>query len=798
MAAKRGYVRLRIRQDHAVRKLGICLVLFVFLALSCIPPSSVSAAAQITIDSPGTGGPLSPGITRLTGTYSGVYDIEIAMNGNSLTSAHMKDGDAGRWYADVDLSMVDGSVEIVARGKDALTRYVTWSPYLQIEVDNPQANIPQVRVISPAEQDPIQGQIPVEVEASGKNGIDLVQVRINGGEWENANPGETGYSLQWDTKSVSGRINSLEARAEDVNGNIGYSQTVYVKAGITVDRVNHIDDVPGMDAEYQAEESVSLDGKGTVTEEEAAQAVSRDANRQDRALWIWENESYPLIMNSGARTVLNAMSSDTDTFGQDQIRTWYLAVGNYNGVQMLEDKRAEVRDFIGWAHDRGYQVQALIAGGTTPPYFGAYSRYRTQAVAEFERILNYNLSSGEQERFDGVNIDTEPYSLPEFKSDKPSVQVQYLDMLKALMDRKAASGLSLQVGAAIPRWFDTSGDATDILWNGSVKPLSEHVQDTLDYISIMDYRDQAEGTAGIIEQARGEMEYANQIGKPYSVVLGVETKDIADGGDPETISFHEEGRLYMEAELDKVYAAFDGNPAFGGIAIHHYDSLRNLPSVWGPEAVFWQAPTDNEPPTAVSGGLRATVFDYQQIDISYGPAADNAAVQEYRIYRGTSMGFSLDEAHLAGVSKGLGFRDNGLLPDTKYIYKVTAVDTSGNEGPPSSPVKARTEDTLLKPMIVSQMQVKFDGTKATVTLQISDMKTGGAIAAANISGRFTFMAGKYVSGTATAAGAFSAGSETVSSPSGEIGFAPRQITAPGYYWAQAYDMKEGSSVRWGG
>ena len=95
---------------------------------------------------------------------------------------------------------------------------------------------------------------------------------------------------------------------------------------------------------------------------------------------------------------------------------------------MLEDHRSEVQQFIEWAHEQGFYVQALIAGGTSPPYFGAYSRYQTQAVREFEQILNYNLASGESARFDGVNLDTEPYILPDFKTAKPSVQIQYLDM----------------------------------------------------------------------------------------------------------------------------------------------------------------------------------------------------------------------------------------------------------------------------------------------------------------------------------------------------------------------------------
>ncbi len=47
---KRGMIRAR---NKGLAKLGICLVLMVFLALSCIPPSSATAAAKISIDPPG-------------------------------------------------------------------------------------------------------------------------------------------------------------------------------------------------------------------------------------------------------------------------------------------------------------------------------------------------------------------------------------------------------------------------------------------------------------------------------------------------------------------------------------------------------------------------------------------------------------------------------------------------------------------------------------------------------------------------------------------------------------------------
>ncbi|WP_440394293.1 Ig-like domain-containing protein [Paenibacillus sp. SAF-054] len=760
-----------------------------------MPPSPARAFSQITIQNPDANAPLEPGIVHVTGTFSGVYDIALAVNGELWVEARMEDPDAdgtGTWSTDVDLTSYDGPVEIIARGVDSVTRYAAWSPFLNLEVNNPAANTPVVRINSPSEQETWYGVVPVKVEVSAKNDIAAVEVRINGGAWQEAGPSDGTYTFIWDTKPYGGRICSLEARARDVNGNTGFSRSLYArvvkKPGVTPESGMTSEEIPAQDLtdSMSANTEQGMDIKTDLQE----------SNNQGRAIWIWENESYPLVLNPGSRTVLDAMASDTETFGQDLIKTFYLAVGRYNGIRMLEDKRPEVRDFIDWAHKRGYRVQALIAGGTMPPYFGAYSRYETQALSEFEQILNYNLSSKPKERFDAVNIDTEPYSLPDFKSGKPSVQVQYLDMLKKLMERKQASGLTLQVGAAIPRWYDSSIDASEIPWNGTVKWLSQHIQDTVDYISIMDYRDQAEGGAGIIQQALGEMEYANTIGKPHSVLIGVETKDIADGGDPETITFNDEGRLYMEAELDKVSEAFAGNTAFGGIALHHYTTVRSLPSKWGPGAVRWFPGNDVDAPSSVTGTPQAEAIDYQRIDVSYGPASDNASIEEYHIYRGLEGSFAADATHLAGISQNLKFRDTGLLPGTTYVYKITAVDTSGNEGPPSDPIEAATQYTDLKPMVVTQMQLGYGEGKATVTLQIADLDSGEGIAAA-VSGRFTHMAGKYVNGSATSAGSYSASSEAIATLSGEIGFLPRRITAPGYYWAQAYDAVHAPSVRWG-
>ncbi len=734
------------------------LVSAVFMVLFV---GTASASAAITIDSHTDGQDVPVGVERISGTYTDAYNMELVINGTKMVKVHMDDpngDDAGTWYYDLDTSNYDGDIELIAKGQDAISRYNTWSDFLHIHVDNKAANVPAVSIDSPADGSSVNGSVNVQISVEARNSLNSVEVRINGGDWTEAALKGSNYKYNWDTSGIGDKTSSIEARAIDSQGNVGKSLTTYVKVG---------------------------DGTN-----ETISAVS-----QDRAMWIWEKASYQLILNPGSRTVLDAMAKDTTTFDQDPITTLYFGVDTFNGMDMLEDEREKVRDFVSWAHNKGYQVHALIAGGTDPPYFGAYSRYHDLAIREFEKVINYNISSAPNERFDGVNVDTEPYILPDFRSDYPSVQLQYLDYYEKIMQRRDTAGYSLLVGPAIPRWYDSSTYAENITWNGSTKWMSEHIQDMADYISIMDYRDRADGSPGIISDAQGEMDYANLIGKPNSVIIGVETKDIANGGDPETISFREEGRTYMESELDKVYTAFNGDDAFGGIALHHYDEIRDLPSSWGPFGYLWEPPSDTTAPSALERDPIATAFDFQSIDIEYGRASDNTAVEFYHIYRSTTSDFTPDASNLAATSRGLSYTDKGLLPNTMYYYKVAAVDVQGNIGPVSAEASAVTDDTTLKPMIINGMDVTYDGESGKVSLQVVDKDTLQGIQA-DVHGRFTHMGGKYIDISTGTNGNMSATSESVVENSGEIGFEPRRIMSDGYYWAQAYDNPHTTSTTW--
>ncbi|GIP23958.1 Ig-like domain-containing protein [Paenibacillus sp. J22TS3] len=742
-------------------KLVVVFSLIVILLPIYLPNLPTTyAESSITIDSPTDGSSPEDTIVRVTGHYSDVYEISLIINGAKRVDAHMEDDstgtESGTWYYDLDTSSYDGPIEIVAGGTRPDTRYGISTPFVTIHVDHPEANIPAVEIISPEDGSTLTGKAAIQVKATARNPLRSVQVRINGGSWKKAKLKGEIYEYVYNTKNAGDKTLSIEARATDSLKNTGKSSTRYVYTGEGV------------------HEQVVVE-------------------KQDRAMWLWEKAAYNLILNPGSRTALEQMTSDTSTFNSGAITTIYMGVFPHEGVDMLEDKRKEVRKFLKWAHERGLKVQACIAGGTVPPYFGSYKRYQKYAINEIEKVINFNLSSSPSERFDGVNVDVEPYILGEFGTEKPKLQLEYLDLLQTMMDRRNFSGLNLPVGPAIPRWYDTSAATNDITWNGQTKWLSQHVQDITDYISIMDYTD---SSTGIITGAEGEIAYADSIGKPNSVIVGVETLDIANGGDPESITFREEGRTYMESALAAVYQKFKDSPGFGGIAMHHYDSIRWLPTEWGPNAVFWKPQkADTKPPTPINKRPVAETFDYQTIKLTYGRAYDNSDVEEYRIYRSTSPNFTPKPSNYAGKSYNLDYTDKGLLPGTTYYYRVAAVDISGNIGPYSRITSATTAETHLKPMVIGSMQVALNAGKARVTLKMKDYATQEELAA-QVFGRFTYMGGKYVNFKVAPGKTGYADSEAVPTAAGQAGFAPQRILSPGYYWASAYDTPNTATVVW--
>ena len=85
---------------------------------------------------------------------------------------------------------------------------------------------------------------------------------------------------------------------------------------------------------------------------------------------------------------------------------------------------------------------------------------------------------------------------------------------------------------------------------------------------------------------------------------------------------------------------------------------------------------DIEPPSNVTGLIVSDAKD-GKLNLAWDAATDNVGVDHYNIYRDGSF---------LNITTSTSYQDTGLTNGQTYTYQVSAVDTSGNEGPKSDPV----------------------------------------------------------------------------------------------------------------
>jgi len=277
-----------------------------------------------------------------------------------------------------------------------------------------------------------------------------------------------------------------------------------------------------------------------------------------RAIWTWEEDSSAMLQQPAAaeRAIAFLKSKSVDTV--------FLYADAFEGGNPIVSNPAQYRRLIRRLHASGLRVYALLGSAYLHTERYVLPRHHADAVAMLQRVLDYNRTAAPEERFDGVNVDIEPHILPEWSARKMELLAGFLDMSDALMRTVRASGQSLPVGPAIPFWLD----GIQLEWKGRRKPVSQHVQDTYDYVALMDYRDRAEGGDGIVSHAMDELQYGETIGR--RVLIGVETMPNAI----KKVSFHHLREADLERELGETRDAVGRMPSFGGFVVHHYGSYR--------------------------------------------------------------------------------------------------------------------------------------------------------------------------------------------------------------------------------
>lgn len=165
------------------------------------------------------------------------------------------------------------------------------------------------------------------------------------------------------------------------------------------------------------------------------------------------------------------------------------------------------------------------------------------------------------QRPSGVMWDVEPHATALWKTDWHAAANHWLDFLGEVTHGLAEARPALKSSACLPFWYD----GKMVTRNGKTKPLLHWAMDLLDEVLLMAYRDSAEGSDGIIELSRPNLDYAASIGK--GCVIAVE---LSCSVSTDKVTFCQEGVGRMEGELGKVQAALGSHRGFRGLAVHDY------------------------------------------------------------------------------------------------------------------------------------------------------------------------------------------------------------------------------------
>ncbi len=369
-------------------------------------------------------------------------------------------------------------------------------------------------------------------------------------------------------------------------------------------------------------------------EEYNAPRAERDP-AHPRSLWVWKMDP---VNNLRARKELLALCE------KGAIDIIYQYFGDFNADEDPAYTTA-LAEFITECHRRNIEIEAL----TGNPVWSLQPNHEL-CLTWIRSFLEYNKTRPEEQRFDGVSLDVEPYLTGEWNQDRPAVKQQYLELLRRCRELVDGYGQDFRIGAAIPMSYELEEKADG---------FETQALQYLDYLALMAYYDTPKK---VIDNSVFHVELAGKLGK--KVWLGAEIQDLVtmkQGNRPNT--FWEEGWVEMEEVLGAVARRFNDAPGFGGFAIHcdyAYKILprgRNVPHRDRPppekSPAFTLASAQTRKPLAMDGRLddwcsRSSLVLTGKTDVASGrgawSGADDLGVRAFSMWDRDNLYLAFDVA----------------------------------------------------------------------------------------------------------------------------------------------------------
>ncbi|QHE54080.1 hypothetical protein GS400_19535 [Pontibacillus sp. HMF3514] len=220
----------------------------------------------------------------------------------------------------------------------------------------------------------------------------------------------------------------------------------------------------------------------------------------------------------------------------------------------LRQPFSKYQDFMEKAQEAGIEVHAM---GGHPKW--ALEDLQPRIMKLVNYVKKYNGEATSAQKFDGIHIDVEPYTVNGWNRHNDEKLKEWMDNIK-LFVKESKEGTDLEVSMDLAMWWDdrkTPGNP-DL-------PFNKWVMKQMDHTSVMAFRDYAEGPGGILYMTEEEVKHANNLGKP--IVLSLEMRPSLIN----KITFAEEGKAKMREQIDAMETNLQDESSYEGYMIHSYE-----------------------------------------------------------------------------------------------------------------------------------------------------------------------------------------------------------------------------------
>lgn len=268
------------------------------------------------------------------------------------------------------------------------------------------------------------------------------------------------------------------------------------------------------------------------------------------------------IMTSVAHAPKGTWIWDSHILKQDQDKIISFArIKGLTDIYLQVDRDIDpaiYEGFIRKAKSEGIQVEALEG---RPEW--AYRSKQADIQKFIAWVKAYNAAVGPEASFSGLHFDIEPYALSEWTKDNKTILESWMDNLRLIETETKGSGLNIAID--VPFWLNT------INVPEKDYSMSAWMLEKFDCLVIMNYRNHALGSNGIVKNAQAILREASTLKK--KVVIAVETLESKEGP---RVSFYSMSSLVMEKELQSAHNELAHYASYAGFAIHDFKSWKDM------------------------------------------------------------------------------------------------------------------------------------------------------------------------------------------------------------------------------